>query len=167
MTPMTPARPMDVVERLKLIIAETRRIKESGAPQAIERMTSTNTVPPALLAAIGLIGARLLEAAAQFVKATNAKPTPTGLNPPVTGINFMATNVPGPQTPWYLAGSKITEWVCAISLAANLGLGVVITSYNQQIFVSMVAEPRLVTDLDRLKGFVQEAFDELRQRVPQ
>lgn len=42
-----------------------------------------------------------------------------------------------------------------------------ITSYNQQIFISMVAEPRLLPDVGRLKGFVEEAFDELRQRVSQ
>jgi diacylglycerol O-acyltransferase len=84
----------------------------------------------------------------------------------VIGINFMATNVPGPQTAWYLAGCEIEEWVSAVPLAGNLGIGVVITSYNQKIFVSLVAEPRLVPDADRLTGFVQEAFDELRHRLP-
>jgi len=79
----------------------------------------------------------------------------------------MAINVPGPQAAWYLAGSKIAEWVCAISLAGNLGLGVVTTSYNQQIFISLVGETRLVPNVERLKGFVQEAFEKLSQRVSQ
>jgi hypothetical protein len=78
----------------------------------------------------------------------------------------MATNVPGPQTAWYLAGQEVTEWVCAISLAGNLGLGVVITSYNQQMFISLVAEPRLLPDVERLKEFVLQAFDDLIERVP-
>jgi len=168
MTPMTPAKPMNVVERLQAMTAETRSIKDSGAPFAIEQMMSTNTVQPAMLAAIGRVGAQQMEAAAQFVKDTKtAKPSPSDLNAPVTGINFMATNVPGPQTAWYLAGLEIGEWVCAVPLGGNLGMGVVITSYNQWIFISIVAEPRLVPDLDRLRGFVGEAFDELRQGLPQ
>jgi WS/DGAT/MGAT family acyltransferase len=166
MTPMTPARPTDVVERLRAISAETKRIKDSGAPYAVEQMLTTSTVPAALLAAAGRIGAEQMEAAAQFIKATNWRPSPTAPNAPVTGINFMATNVPGPQTAWYLAGHEVTEWVCAVPLAGNLGLGVVITSYNQWMFISLVAEPRLLPDLDRLKQFVGEAFDELLERVP-
>ena len=59
---------------------------------------STNNVPLAVLAAMGRIGAQQMEAAAQFVKDTNTLPNAAGPNAPVTGINFMATNVPGPQT---------------------------------------------------------------------
>jgi diacylglycerol O-acyltransferase len=166
MIPMTPARPTDVVERLRSISAETKRIKDSGAPYAVEQMLSGNSVPPALLAAVGRSGAQQMEAMARFIKATNWKPNPAAPNAPVAGINFMATNVPGPQTAWFLAGHEVTEWFCAISLAGNLGLGVVITSYNQQMFISLVAEPRLLPDVDRLKEFVQEAFDELIEQVP-
>jgi WS/DGAT/MGAT family acyltransferase len=166
MMPMMPARPTDVVERLRAISAETKRIKDSGAPYAVEQLLSGNTVPPALLAAIGRSGAQQMEVMARFSKATNWKPSPAGPNAPVTGINFMATNVPGPQTAWFLAGHEITEWVCAISLAGNLGLGVVITSYNQQMFISLVAEPRLLPDVECLKELVQQVFDELIERVP-
>jgi WS/DGAT C-terminal domain len=56
--------------------------------------------------------------------------------------------------------------VGVIPLAANLGLGVVITSYNQQLFISLTAEPRLLPDLDRLRDFIQDAFEELRKRLP-
>jgi diacylglycerol O-acyltransferase len=166
MMPMTPARPTDVLERLRAISAETKRIKDSGAPYAVERMLSGNSVPPALMAAVGRSGAQQMEAMARLVKATNWKPSPAGPNAPVIGINFMATNVPGPQTAWFLAGHEVAEWVCAISLAGNLGLGVVITSYNQQLFISLVAEPRLLPDLDRFKELVREAFEDLLQQVP-
>jgi diacylglycerol O-acyltransferase len=166
MMPMTPARPMDIVERLQAMVVETRRIKDSGAPQAIEQMMSSSSVPAVLLAAMGQAGAQQLASAAQWLRATNWKPSPTGPNVPVTGINFMATNMPGPQAPWYLAGCEIAEWVAAVSLAGNLGLGVVITSYNQRLFITLVAEPRLLPDVDRLKEFTQEAFEELRERVP-
>jgi|SRR5579863_2679191 len=167
MMPMTPAEPTDVVARLRALTLETKRIKDSGAPYAIEHMMTASTVPPAMLAALGQAGAQQMEAMAQYVRAINWKPSPTGPNAPVTGINFMATNVPGPQTTWYLAGCEVAGYVAAVSLAGNLGLGVVITSYNQRIFITLVAEPRLLPDVECLRDFVAESFAELRERVPQ
>jgi diacylglycerol O-acyltransferase / wax synthase len=166
MMPMMPARPMDVIERLHLISAATKRIKEAGLPYVVEQFTSTNQMPPAIVAAMGRLSAQQMEATVQFVKAINWKPSSSGPYMPVTGINFMATNVPGPQTAWYLAGHEVTEWVCAIPLASNLGLGVVITSYNQELFISLTAEPRLLPDVDRLKLLIEEAFEEMRRRLP-
>jgi diacylglycerol O-acyltransferase len=166
MMPMTAAAPMDVVERLRAINAETKRIKEAGLPYAVEQLTSSNPMPSVWASAMGRMAAQQMEATAQFIKATNWKPSPTGPHAPVAGINFMATNVPGPQTPWYLAGHEVTELFCAVPLAGNLGLGVVITSYNQQLFISFVADPHLLPDLSCLKDFVQAAFSDLCERLP-
>ncbi|MBV8771758.1 MAG: wax ester/triacylglycerol synthase family O-acyltransferase [Deltaproteobacteria bacterium] len=164
--PMMPARPMDVVERLQLITAETKRQKQAGLPHVVEQMTNASVLPPALAAAVGRIAAQQMEALVQLVRMVNWKPSTSGPYFPVTGINFMATNVPGPQTPWYLAGHEITEWVCAIPLAGNLGLGAVITSYNQQLFISLTAETRLLPDVERFKYLIEEAFEEMRKRLP-
>ncbi|MBV8359894.1 MAG: wax ester/triacylglycerol synthase family O-acyltransferase [Deltaproteobacteria bacterium] len=166
MMPMMPARPMDLIERLQLIVAETKRQKEAGLPYVIDQMTSANPLPPALAAAVGRVAAQQMEASAQFIKATNWRPSPSGPYVPVTGINFMATNVPGPQTAWYLGGHEVTEMVGVIPLAGNLGLGVVITSYNQQLIISLTVEPRLLPDVDRFRDFIQETFEELRKRLP-
>jgi WS/DGAT/MGAT family acyltransferase len=166
MMPMTPAEPMDVVARLQAVALETKQIKDSGAPHAIERMMAAGTTPPAMLAALGQAGAQQLAAMGQYLRAINWKPSPAAPNPPVNGINFMATNVPGPQTAWYLAGCEIAGFIAAVSLAANLGLGVVITSYNQRIFITLVAEPRLLPDVELLRDFMATAFDELSARVP-
>jgi WS/DGAT/MGAT family acyltransferase len=167
MMPMMPARPMDLIERLQLIVAETKRQKDAGLPYVIDQITSMNPMPPALSAAIGRAAAQQMETSAQFIRAINWKPNARGPYVPVTGINFMATNVPGPQTSWYFAGHEVTEIVGAIPLAGNLGLGVVITSYNQQLIISLTAEPRLLPDLDRLRDYIQEAFEELRTRLPE
>ncbi|MBV8770869.1 MAG: wax ester/triacylglycerol synthase family O-acyltransferase, partial [Deltaproteobacteria bacterium] len=158
MMPMMPARPMDVVERLQVVVAETKRQKDAGLPYVIDQITSMTSMPPALTAIIGRAAAQQLETAAQFVKAINWTPSASGPYLPVTGINFMATNVPGPQTPWFFAGYEVTEMVGVIPLAGNLGLGVVVTSYNQQLFISLTAEPRLLPDVDRLRDFIQDAF---------
>jgi WS/DGAT/MGAT family acyltransferase len=165
MMQMMPARPMDLIERLLLIVAATKRQKDAGLPYVVDQMTSANPLPPALAAAMGRAAAQQMEASAQFIKATNWKPSPSGPYVPVTGINFMATNVPGPQTPWYFAGHEVTEMVGAIPLVGNLGLGVVIMSYNQQLCISLTAEPRLLPDVDRLRELVHETFEELRKRL--
>jgi diacylglycerol O-acyltransferase / wax synthase len=163
MMPMTPARPMEVTERLKLLAAETKRIKESGAPYLMERMTSLNdSMPPALLAAISQLGTAAQEAMAQLLNATNWRPTPAGPALQASGINFMASNVPGPQTAWYLAGHEVKDFLPMIMLAGQLGYGVAITSYNDNMYIGMTADSRMMPDVDRMKSFAQEAFDELK-----
>jgi WS/DGAT/MGAT family acyltransferase len=167
LTPTTPAAPMDVVARLKQIAAETNRIKRSGAPYALDRLMRLNdSIPPAIIAAISSLGTMAQEQLGQALKAMNWRPTPGGFALPASGINFMASNVPGPQTAWYLAGHEVTEFLPVIMLAGQLGYGVAITSYNQNLFISMTVETRMLPDVDRMKGFVADAFDELKQRLP-
>jgi diacylglycerol O-acyltransferase / wax synthase len=166
MMPMMPARQMDLIERLHLIVAEIKRQKDARLPYVIDQMTSTNSMPPALTAAMARTAAQQMETSAQIIKAINWKPSASGPHVPVTGINFMATNVPGPQTPWYFAGYEVTDMVGVIPLTGNLGLGVVITSYNQQLIISLTAEPRLLPDVDRLRDLIREAFEELRECLP-
>ncbi|MBV8771443.1 MAG: DUF1298 domain-containing protein [Deltaproteobacteria bacterium] len=163
MMPMTPARPMEVTERLKLIAAETKRIKESNAPYLMERMMSLNdAVPPALLAATSQAGTVAQEAMAMLLNAINWRPRPAGPALQANGINFMASNVPGPQTTWYLAGHEVTDFLPMIMLAGQLGYGVGITSYNDHMYIGMTADSRMMPDVDRMKSFAQDAFDELR-----
>lgn len=42
----------------------------------------------------------------------------------------------------------------------------VITSYNQQVFISLTAEPRLLPDVELLKELLEETFEEMRKRLP-
>jgi len=163
MMPMTPARPMEVSERLKQLAGETKRIKESGAPYLMERMGSLNdSMPPALIAAVSRISTLAQEAMAQLLNAINWRPTLAGPALPATGINFMASNVPGPQTAWYLAGHEVTDFLPVIMLGGQLGYGVGITSYNDNVYIGMTADSRMMPDIDLMKGFVQEAFDDLK-----
>jgi hypothetical protein len=80
---------------------------------------------------------------------------------PPAGINFIATNVPGAQVPLYLAGRKMIEMVGLIPLGTNLGYNVAIVSYNQTLVFGMMAEPRLMPDVDLMKAFAAEVFIEL------
>jgi WS/DGAT/MGAT family acyltransferase len=166
MMPSTPAAPMDVVERLAQISAETTRIKESGAAFTMERMSSmSESIPPIVLGTMSRVGAMGMELAGALLKASSWKPTPGGFAMRPAGINFVATNVPGPQAQWYFAGHKVTDNLGLLPLAGNLGYGVAIVSYNQYITFSMMADMRMM-DVEQMKAFVAEAFDDLKARIP-
>ena len=49
-----------------------------------------------------------------------------------------------------------------IMLAGQLGYGVGITSYNDNMYIGMTADSRMMPDVDLMKSFAQQAFDELR-----
>ncbi len=167
MSPSTSAEPMDVLERLRAIAQETKRIKESGAPFIMERMSSMGeSVPPAVLGAVSALSAFGMELIGQAMKSFDWKPSPGGFHMPSPGINFVATNVPGPQAPWYFAGHRVLDSIGLLPLGGNLGYGVAITSYDQHILFSMMADARLLPDVEQMKAFVSAAFEELRSRVP-
>ena len=79
------------------------------------------------------------------------------------GINFVATNVPGSQVPLYLAGHRMVDYVGLLPLGGNLGFGVPIVSYNQNLYFTMMAEPNLMPDPDRMKSLVEQVFEELKR----
>ena len=167
MMPSTPAAPLDMVERLKLISQQTARLKQSGAAYTMERMTGlAGSIPPAVLGAVSAVAAISTQLMAGVVRASNWRPTPGGFATPPSGISFVATNVPGPQTPWYFAGHKVTDMFGMLPLPSNIGYGVGISSYDEHMTFSMMADARMIPDVDQMKAFVQEAFDDLRQRVP-
>jgi diacylglycerol O-acyltransferase len=162
MFPELSAEPMDPVARLKLVTSETQRIKEAGEPQALARlMNITEPVsPPALIATIAGIATAAMDAAVslQRILPSWAKPT---MQP--VGINFIATNVPGSQVPLYLAGHKMVDYVGLLPLGGNMGFGVPIVSYNQYLYFTMMAEPNLMRDTERMKSLVEEVFGELKR----
>ena len=81
---------------------------------------------------------------------------------PQRGISFIATNVPGAQVPLYLAGQRMREFVGLVPLAGTFGYGVGIVSYNQNLFFGLMAEPRMMPDVDFMKSCIAAAFEELK-----
>jgi len=165
MFPTAPAEPMDVVERLGLIAAETDRIKESGSAQSLESlMRLAEGVPPTLIAMTSWMATGAIDAAAALAKVSGWKPTPGGFAVPAAIINFIATNVPGVQVPLYLLGHRCLDMIPLVPLGATLGYSVAILSYNQSLYFGMMAEPRLMPDVALMRAYVDEAFAELRRR---
>jgi hypothetical protein len=44
-----------------------------------------------------------------------------------------------------------------------MGFGVPIISYNQSLYFTMMAEPNLMPDPDRMKSLVEQVFDDLKR----
>jgi len=56
------------------------------------------------------------------------------------------TNVPGPQEPIYMAGSKMKQMMFWVPQNGQIGLGISILSYDGKIFFGLIADRRLVAD---------------------
>ncbi len=161
MFPELPSEPMDPVARLKLVTAETQRIKEAGEPQALERLMSySESAPPAIVATLAGMVSTGMDAAASLQRYIPAWAKPAA---PAPGINFIATNVPGAQVPLYLAGHRMVDYIGLLPLGGNLGFGVPIVSYNQNLYFTMMAEPNLMPDPDRMKSLVEQVFEDLKR----
>lgn len=73
----------------------------------------------------------------------------------------VATNVPGPQMPLYLAGGKISEQMFWVPQTGSIGLGVSILSYNGKVHFGLIADAKLMPDPDAvIRRFIPE-FEKL------
>jgi uncharacterized protein DUF1298 len=62
-----------------------------------------------------------------------------------------------------MAGHKMVDYIGLLPLGANMGFGVPIISYNQNLYFTMMAEPNLMSDPEHMKSLVEEVFVELKQ----
>jgi WS/DGAT/MGAT family acyltransferase len=73
----------------------------------------------------------------------------------------VATNVPGPQQPLYLAGRKLRDLMFWVPQTGSIGIGVSILSYEGQVHFGLIADARLIPDpQDVIRRFGEE-FDKL------
>ncbi len=159
--PVFDATPMEMTARLGKVRWETEQIKNNREAQAMQMMTEgVPNFPPVAMAPTLLVGTPLdpTQLAANFPLPV---PPTFGPRPPMLGINFVCTNVPGVQTTQYLAGYPIIDQLGLLMLAGNLGFGVVIMSYNQHIYFNFICDRRLMPDLELMATSVNDAFQEL------
>ena len=104
------------------------------------------------------MGMDMLMAAAEFA--------PSGILALGTGfasapVNIIVTNVPGPQFPLYMLGSRMRAMVPQVPLLENIGLGIALMSYDGQVFWGFTADYDLVPDLDHFAVLIERSFAEL------
>ncbi len=163
--PVFDAVPMEIRERLQKVRWETEQIKQNREAQAASLLRElAPSIPPALMAPTLLVGTPFDPTA---LAARFPLPLPSGLGgrAPLLGFNFTCTNVPGVQTPQYLAGHQVLDILALLMLGGNLGYGVAIMSYNQNLYFNFVCDPRLMPDVELMASAVEEAFNELLEAV--
>jgi len=136
--PLPLAEP-DPALRLQMLAACTEELKQKRQAVAAQVLTQAADWTPATLLALG---AR---------NATRQLP-----------FHMVVTNVPGPQVPLYLLGSRMLEAYPVVPLLDGLGLGIALFSYDGKLYWGFNADYDLVPDLDQFVAFVREACEELR-----
>ena len=78
-----------------------------------------------------------------------------------TTFNMVVTNVPGPPTPLYLLGARMTEVYPLVPLSANQGLGIALFSYAGKLHWGFNADWDVVPDLHDFVADIDASFAEL------
>jgi hypothetical protein len=120
-----PSGEPNPLRRLELVKASMRELKRSR--QA--------ALTFGLLAAVGMAPVAVQRAALELFsrKAT-----------------AVATNVPGPQMPLYLAGCRVRELMFWVPQNGSIGMGLSILSYNGHVHFGVIADGKLVPDPEPL-----------------
>jgi WS/DGAT/MGAT family acyltransferase len=73
----------------------------------------------------------------------------------------VATNVPGPRQPMYLAGRRISRLIFWVPQSGDIGLGLSILSYAGQVQFGLIADYKRVPDPDEVTARFQQEFEKL------
>ena len=80
----------------------------------------------------------------------------------VRAVNLVVSNVPGPQQPFYMNGTRLREVYPAVPLnPANQGLSVGILSYDGRVCFGLLADARLDPPVDVAVEALHEALEEV------
>jgi WS/DGAT/MGAT family acyltransferase len=135
-----PLAPLTPRERVNAVTAATGDLKRSRQAVAAETMTHVANWAPATLQ---VLAGRLMTSQPQIS------------NQAV--VNLVATNVPGPQMPFFTGGAELLEIWPLVSIYHGLGLNLAIVSYNGSVHFGMLADRDLVPDLDDFAGHLGQA----------
>jgi hypothetical protein len=78
--------------------------------------------------------------------------------------NTLVSNVPGPKDYLYIKGARMEEMHPISTLPPSNLLNITLFSYAGQLFFGLIATDEL-PNLEKLSGYVGEAFTELEQSV--
>ena len=132
----------DPVEQLARVMAETLKLKVTDQALGAATLVQLSAGTPVTL----------LSLAARM--ASNARP-----------FNITVTNVPGPQFPLYLLGSRLLIQYPLVPLWEYHGVGIALFSYDGVVAWGFNAERDIMFDLHDFVHQVEVAFEELERRA--
>ncbi|MEM7482113.1 MAG: wax ester/triacylglycerol synthase family O-acyltransferase [Acidobacteriota bacterium] len=138
-------------------------------PDSLERLRSIHRDSVSSKAYHRAIGADTLTDYTQFVPfsvAALAARLYTGMGaarfhrPP---FNLVITNVPGPQVPLYLGGSRMLTHFGTAPLFDGLGVLLAVFSYDGSLGIGITACRRTLPDVDRFALYLRQSFEDLEE----
>jgi diacylglycerol O-acyltransferase / wax synthase len=75
------------------------------------------------------------------------------------------TNVPGPQRPLYLGGAPIDQIMFWVPQSGEIGMGVSLLSFNNQVQLGLIADAALTPDPGEIVRHFQPEFEQLLYHV--
>lgn len=82
---------------------------------------------------------------------------------PVPLLNMICTNVVGSPKPLYAVGRRMIASYPQVPTGWDLGVGCAAHSYDGKLFFGLLADTHAAPDVERLRDFMVESFDELRR----
>jgi len=91
---------------------------------------------------------------------------PSMLQKPVLDLlsekaSAVLTNVPGPQQPLYLAGSRMRDLMFWVPQNGSIGVGISILSYNGKVFFGVITDRRLIPEPQKIIEQFRPEFEKL------
>ena len=142
----------DPLERLAAIRQSTANAKARGQLVGARTLVEYSEFIPGGL--IG-VGARALLSAGLGGRAQQASPM----------MNVAVTNIPGPQTPIYLAGARMVASYGMPPLFDGSGLIQLAFSYCGRLFLSVFSTPKVLPDIEVYTDALRTSFSELHKAV--
>ncbi|MCP5129922.1 MAG: DUF1298 domain-containing protein [Pseudomonadales bacterium] len=135
-------------QRLEFVMAETQRSKAMNEAIGAKTLMEISGAMPAGLTAAGT---KMMAGLADR------------FNPPV---NTVLTNVPGPNFKMYFTGAELVKSFGMGILAEGQGLFHVVTSYNGDVILTILADREILPDPEFYAECMQESFDDLMKAQP-
>jgi len=136
----------DPVKRLRAIQRHTAAHEDIDHAVRAKELTDIDKHAPAATLALS---ARLLAGSSLG----------SGQRDPLAGCTIM--NVPGPTTPLYLDGARMTYFSAIMPIADGMGLVFSVTSYDGMIFISPTSCREQLPDPEFFAQCIRDSFQEL------
>jgi WS/DGAT/MGAT family acyltransferase len=135
----------DPLDRLHAVTAQLHALKNSGTALGADALLGAADLLPGSLLALGV---------------------KTWAHSPQRAFSTVTTNVPGPRTPLYLLGRRMTDLYPYIPLGAELRVTIGIASYAGGLAWGVTGDHDSVPDLEVLSDGIEQSITELVSLTP-
>jgi diacylglycerol O-acyltransferase / wax synthase len=133
-----------------------------GENNPVVRLSQISHATESQTGAASPVDARTIVTLSGFAPATlHAMGTRVATTYSARVFNLLMTNVPGPQSPMYIAGAKLLETYAVPPLLRNQVLAIGVTSYLGHLYFGINADRVAMSDVEVLPSLLRESLDEL------